>query len=449
MSKYFKPDTAFGAEAECAICFCMWTDPVEVAGCQHIFCRECAKTLKTCPTCCGPVTHLNTPNHAILRMLMRVRGSCSSCSWTGTYKDFKESHTACLREGESQRNPAHEAETTPAAVSAMQDYFLEADTEHGAAVASVSHKPNSNLHVERPTSTAQALTSSFHYVPLSQRHAAQSPTLTQQQSARWRQEIACTARDYGLTEDEYNSLLESFPTFASVSTRGGKPELNWRDACRLLRFYNYPNHPDDVRNLFDTAMSPPTGTVSFHALCLWLPLNRRNPQQWYAMPPPAYDRMLKVSQVLDVEKTGLFTMEQCFLLAEQYFERDVPPYEWDMVTPLLREKDECIRQSFVAANAVSLSMRGNSQGDIRLPFHDVLLTFMKHVDNIRREQRQREESARSSQYIDRIVKLIRYYEPNALGNIDGMIRNFKGEEESLLMTLTAMYGPEPSATAQR
>lgn len=141
----------------------------------------------------------------------------------------------------------------------------------------------------------------------------------------WRQGLSTSADDYGLSREEYDALADSFAAFASRGTRDAKPGLIWRAACRVLRFHNYPNHPDDVKDLFDTAkQTRESGSITLRALCLWIVLNRRSPLQWYNMTAARYTHMLRVAHVLDSEKTGLFTLDQARILADDFFERDVP-----------------------------------------------------------------------------------------------------------------------------
>lgn len=417
---------------------------MEIGGCGHIFCCKCLEDLATCPTCCGPIDRISKPNNAILRMLMRVRGSCSTCAWTGTYKEFKENHDVCWTPGE-ETAPSSDEKADALPIQTMQDYYLEAtpansreyDVRPSSSVADICdtlrlHSPNAELCRGKVA---------YNYVP----NSMISDALTVEQRRLWRQSINCTAKDYGLSEGEYNSLIEHFTDFASMSMSGaGVPELRWRDACRLLRYYNYPNHPDDVQNLFDTAhRSPKTQSIPFHALCLWLPLNRRNPSQWYSMPNEPYSQLLLVAQLLDVEKTGLFTLDQCKLLAEQYFERDIASAEWNTIVALLKEKDVSIRLSFVRSPSRHQVAVADAQSAVKLPFHDALCSFASHVETLKKQEHEASLKGRNLDIIRRIQNMVRYYEPPALATLDKTLQSFKGEEDSLLMTLTAMYGPEP------
>lgn len=457
MSKYFEPDTTFGKDAECAVCYCLWTDPMEVNKCQHIFCRACVEGLETCPVCCGPVDRLNTPGKFILRLLDRTQGKCSACEWKGTYKDFTEKHTKCLKAGEAASTGGESSPTTPEVVS-MQDYYLE-PVVPAAAGASPTPAPTaagaaSNFGsgpVRAPAQPATVMLTespsnrSFTHVSNGARMASAEPTHAQR--TRWRQSLSATARDYGMAEEEFKALVQRFPDFASMAADGsGGLELRWRDACRLLRFFNYPNHPDDVKNLFEMAgRSPSTGSIPFNTLCLWLMMNRRNPTQWYHMTDAPYRQILQVSQLLDVEATGLFTLDQCRILAEQYFERDVEDHEWQQVEPLLRSKDAGIRQSFMPSSRQRYDEAdATALATVKLPLHDALCSFARHVDTLKNAERQSRVQRSQADYIRRIKRIVGYYEPDALPRLDSTLQKFSGEEESLLMTLTAMYGPEPS-----
>lgn len=446
MAKYFVPDTTFGMDAECAVCCCLWTDPVEISECQHIFCRGCVEGLETCPVCCGPVTRLSTPGKFILRLLQRTQGSCSACPWKGTYSEFKESHLKCLEADEVQSTDEGKIPTTTECL-AMQEYYLEGSGTkpegtaaspaavgsflvHSAAVVSAD-----SPHEQRSAdvTNSSACTADAH--------------LTCEQRAQWRQSLISTARDYGMSDREYRELIERFPDFAVlVPDRGMAPELRWRGACRLLRFFNYPNHPDDVRNLFEMAgRDAMTESVPFHVLCLWLMLNRRNPAQWYHMTAEPYEQFLKVAQLLDVEAVGLFQLDQCRILAEQYFERDVGDAEWACIERLLRGKDTEVRQSFLgSANRRRVDLDESFVlSPAKLPLHDMLCAFTRHVDALRKEQQQSEAQRMQADYVRRIKRIVDYYEPASVNQLDVTLQKFAGEEESLLMTLTAMYGPEP------
>lgn len=450
MSKYFEPDTTFGKDAECAVCCCLWTDPVEVNKCQHIFCRQCVEGLDTCPVCCGPVDRVNTPGKFILRLLDRTQGKCSACEWKGTYKDFTEKHTRCLKAGEVATASEDTSPTTPEVVS-MQDYYLEASGPAAAASPTPARPAAAPTFANGGGRTAVSpapdspSNRSFTHVSNGARVTTAEPTHAQR--THWRQSLTSTSRDFGMAEHEFRALVQRFPDFASVaSDSSGNLELRWRDACRLLRFFNYPNHPDDVKNLFEMASrAPSTGSIPFNTLCLWLMMNRRNPTQWYHMTDAPYRQILQVAQLLDVEATGLFTLDQCRILAEQYFERDVEDNEWRQIEPLLRSKDAGIRQSFMPSSrqrtdpteSMALAM-------VKLPLHDALCSFARHVDELKNAERQSKVQRSQADYIRRIKRIVGYYEPDALPRLDSTLQKFSGEEESLLMTLTAMYGPEPA-----
>ncbi|KAG5479025.1 hypothetical protein LSCM1_02867 [Leishmania martiniquensis] len=446
MSKYFVPGTAFGVDAECAVCCCLWTDPVEISECQHIFCRGCIEGLEACPVCCGPVTRLGAPGKFILRLLQRTQGSCSACSWTGTYSDFKEKHLSCLEAGEEQSSAEDKSPSTIECV-AMQEYYLE-----GSSAAADGSTPSPAPVNPSPSHSAVAVTAdSPHGQDCAHVSSNSAPTvearLTSEQCAQWQQSLTLTARDYGIPDKEYRELIDRFPVFAVlVGDESKTPELRWRDACRLLRFLNYPSHPDDVKSLFEMAgRNRTTESVPFHALCLWLMLNRRNPAQWYHMTAGPYGQILQVAQLLDVEMTGLFGLDQCRILAEQYFERDVCDTEWLSIEHLLRGKDAEIRQSFFSSTSRRRSDLGDSvtQSGVKLPLHDILCAFARHFDTLKKEQQQSEAQRMQAEYVRRIKRIVGFYEPNAMQQLDATLQKFTGEEESLLMTLTAMYGPEP------
>ncbi|CBZ34052.1 hypothetical protein, conserved [Leishmania donovani] len=447
MAKYFVPDTTFGMDAECAVCCCLWTDPVEISESQHIFCRGCVEGLETCPVCCGSVTRLNTPGKFILRLLQRTQGSCSACLWKGTYSDFKEKHLKCLEAGEVQSSDEDKIPTTTECV-AMQEYYLEdSNTRPEGSAPSPAAVDSLLVHPAAVVNTGSPHEQRFADVTNNSASTADAH-LTYEQRAQWRQSLTSTAQDYGMLDREYRELIERFPNFAVlVPDRGMAPELRWRGACRLLRFLNYPSHPDDVKNLFEMAgRDALTESVPFHVLCLWLMLNRRNPAQWYHMTAEPYEQLLKVAQLLDVEATGLFQLDQCRILAEQYFERDVCDAEWLCIERRLRSKDTEIRQSFLSsANRRRVNLDESFVlSSAKLPLHDVLCAFTRHVDALRKEQQQQSEAQRmQADYVRRIKRIVGFYEPSAVSQLDVTLQKFTGEEESLLMTLTAMYGPEP------
>lgn len=463
MSKYFVPDTTFGMDAECAVCCCLWTDPVEVNGCQHIFCRGCVEGLSTCPVCCGPVERLNTPGKFILRLLQRTQGSCSSCAWKGTYHDFKEKHVQCLAAGEQGPSSGEDSPTALECVT-MQEYYLETHNGPTASPGVANAFPSrpapaaaDRTNASRPsngatTSAAAAAAANTTKSAAGAQSVAASGgdvRMTAEQRAHWRLSLTSSARDYGMSEKEYRELVDRYPDFAVLTPNSHKtPELRWRDACRLLRFFNHPSHPDDVKNLFEMAnRDPVTQSVPFNVLCLWLMMNRRNPAQWYHMTAGPYEQILQVAQLLDVEATGLFSLEQGRILAEQYFERDVGDAEWLRIEPLLRSKDAEIRQSFLGnASRRRRSEFGESvvRSTVKLPFHDILCAFTRHVDMLKKEQQQIESQRVQADYIRRIKRIVGHYEPDAVNHLEGTLQKFKGEEGSLLMTLTAMYGPEPA-----
>ncbi|KPI87584.1 hypothetical protein ABL78_3335 [Leptomonas seymouri] len=453
MSKYFEPDTTFGKDAECAVCCCLWTNPVEVNNCQHIFCRECVANLDLCPVCCGPVDHLNTPGKFILRLLDLTRGKCSACAWRGTYKDFISKHAKCLKEGEVMRSREDTNATAPEA-EPMHEYYLEEGWPAAHSLARLAAASptltSTNSATQNAPQPAPAIAADnpekrdLSHVSNAAREVSAEPTHAQR--ARWQQTLTSTARDFGMPEGEFKELVRRFPDFASLVTdRSSRLELRWRDACRLLRFMNYPSHPDDVKNLFEMAeRSPKTDSISFNTLCLWLMMNRRSPAQWYQMSDAPYRQILQVAQLLDVEATGLFTVEQCRILAEQYFERDVEDSEWSQITPLLRSKDAGIRQSFIPSNRCHPDpLEDFTQSAVKLPLHDALCSFARHVNELKSLKLQSPVQQRQADFVHRIKKIVGYYEPDALPQLETTLQKFNGEEESLLMTLTAMYGPEP------
>ncbi|GET88489.1 hypothetical protein, conserved [Leishmania tarentolae] len=446
MARYFMPCTTFGMDAECAVCCCLWTDPVELSGCQHIFCRGCVEGLETCPVCCGPVTSLQTPSKFILRLLQRTWGSCSACPWKGTYRDFKENHLRCPEADEVQSSDEEKVPTMMECV-AMQEYYLEGSSaEHGGWEPSSAAM---NPTLTHPGTVVNADSSPGQRIAdITNNEASTADVrLTFEQRVQWQQSLASAGKDYGMPESEHRELMERFPDFGVlVSDKGIAPELRWRDACRLMRFLNYPNHPDDVKNLFEMAgRDAMTQSVPFHVLCLWLMLNRRNPAQWYNMTAEPYEQLLKVAQLLDVEATGLFQLDQCRILAEQYLERDVCDAEWSCIERLLRDKDTAIRQSFlwsVSRRRVDVN-ESFVPSSIKLALHDILCVLTRHVGKLRKEQQQSQGQRTREDYVRRIKRIVGLYDPAALRELDVTLQKFTGEEESLLMTLTAMYGPEP------
>ncbi|EPY20910.1 hypothetical protein STCU_08779 [Strigomonas culicis] len=436
MSKYFKPDSTFGADAECAICCCMWIDPVEITNCDHIFCRNCLRGVTTCPTCCRAIAEVRPPNQAIIRMPLRAHGSCSVCPWTGSYKEYNEKHTTCEGGGpvpSSLLPPV--LEPTKEEELALQDYYLEESTTSQAAYS---------VFVDAPSVSTAAL-SLTNPRSLKDSYSSATPSMQSGSKADWKKSLDICARDFGLGEEEFNDVVDLYYDF-STATVQGEPRLRWRDACRLLRYSNYPNHPYDVQSLFDSVHEPPSsGSVTLMALLLWIPLNSRNPVQWYAMPPAAYTHILKVAQLFDTERTGLFTLDQAHMLAEEYFERDVPQSEWRMIKEYIKDKDVTIRQALI----LSVNKSTVAESNLKVPFHDILTSFRLYV--LRRKQKARNAAKtvppktepRGEVLIRRIRNLVRHYEPSGLSRLEATLQNFRGEEESLLMTMVAMYGPEP------
>ncbi|CAJ1025453.1 hypothetical protein Q4I30_003856 [Leishmania utingensis] len=94
-----------------------------------------------------------------------------------------------------------------------------------------------------------------------------------------------------MSDAEYGELLQRFPDFAVLApNRSMTPELRWHGARRVLQSFNYPNHPDDVRNPFGVAdHNAMTDSVPFHVLCLLFILSRRNPVQCYHMTTRLYE----------------------------------------------------------------------------------------------------------------------------------------------------------------
>lgn len=440
MSKYFQPDSSFGEEAQCAICMNIWNDPVEVCGCEHIFCRQCITGLKVCPTCMQPFTLVNPTNAAIRRMLMRLHGSCSTCPWTGTYKEYSERHTQCLQDGETPgpTSPIEHSLNTRELTPDLADYYVTGEGEAEALPTAEANLP--------PLSRCRGgagSSSTFSYVPSVARdgRGGGGCLLPSAEGNRWRQQVSLTARDYGLSDAEFNSLLDNFLDFATVVPgHADEPRLRWRDAFRLLRFYNYPSHSDDVENLFLSAgESTADGAVSFHALCVWVPLNRRNVPQSYAMDIESYNDLLAVAQLLDMEKTGLFTLEQCLLMGEHYFERDISESEWEQLVTVLRRREEMMWEAYVSSR-----LRGGYEAPVRvstnlkLPLHEVLISFAGHVDSLRMAP------GGNPDVIQRLVRLVQLYDPAAVSGMLNSLPNWAGDEESLLATLISVYGPEPT-----
>ncbi|CAD2218334.1 hypothetical protein AGDE_01277 [Angomonas deanei] len=381
MSKYFKPDNTVGVEAECAVCCCLWTDPVEVKDCEHIFCRNCVNGLTSCPQCRQEIVSLVTPNLAIIRMLKRMRGSCSVCAWKGTYNDFQTKHKRCLGDGETQEEE-------------LESGIGKSTTEDSSmypGVNSVSNVINVDI----------------------------GQTLTNDQKQAWKGSSPLDYSEFGLSKSEFESLRTQFPDFATARSNG-EPELRWRDTVRFLRFNNLPSMTDDVQSLFEMAhQSPSSGSIPFRVLCLWVSLNRRSSVQWYSIPTQFYSSLLSFAQLIDTEKTGLFTNEQAKLIAEQYFERDVPASEWSRLQASFQNE--------------TLLREGESHGEY-VTFHQLLLCFNRYV----------EENSSKRDIVERIRKVLTVYEPAALEHLNVILGNFKGEEESLLQTMISQYGPEPS-----
>ena len=63
-------------QLECAVCQCIWQDPVETVCCRNIFCRDCLAQCTTCPLCRKNVSSTKECNNAVLHEFWRLQVRC-------------------------------------------------------------------------------------------------------------------------------------------------------------------------------------------------------------------------------------------------------------------------------------------------------------------------------------------------------------------------------------
>ncbi|KEG08081.1 EF hand [Trypanosoma grayi] len=454
-SRYFEAENNYG---ECSVCLCQWTDALEAFPCRHIYCAACVKGLMECPECCATIERLQEPNVALLELQKHSKGKCSACGWVGSYEAFVRDHKTCDAKVTSRVESVSVSSAAQSHVGS--EYFLEvAETGRGNGAhqnkrcerkgerrpsrsAESTRRPTQQQQNQQQQQQQQQLGDrgwTLGFVPNMLRHDL-SLCLPRERVEMWKQEISCTASEYGLSEEEFTFLKDNWVDFATLSPKSNNPELRWRDACRLLRYMNLPSHPNDVIALFRMAMqSTEDGSVPFHVVCLWIPLSRRDPRRWYGMDEKSYIPLLRYAQILDVEKTGLFNQDQCKGVGEQMLMREFTASEWQSILPLVFTR----AQEFRASTPFYQSTVPKEQL-VKLPLHEIILLYKKFFDPDKKSAKAREEVERkSSNYQQRIKRMLQYYNPAAMASIDSTLQELKGHEESLLMALVEDYGPEP------
>ncbi|ORC87873.1 EF hand [Trypanosoma theileri] len=442
--RYFEAENNYG---ECGICLCQWKDALELIPCRHIYCKKCVETLHECPECCTAIERTRAPNAALLELQKCIKGKCSACGWMGTYREFVEIHLKCSSKPNGMA-PSILSDSVKSSHT-VAEYFLEKPRGTNDDNNTTNHKndlktspSSSQLLVESSSGTFPS------YVPNNLRGTS-SPFTHKRRVSKWKESISCTSSDYGLTEKEFNFLADKWPDFASYNPKNDHIELYWSDACRLLRYMNLPSHPNDVMELFNMAMqSADNGSIPFHVLCLWIPLVRRDPETSYKMNKKDYDALLMYAHIIDVEKTGLFNEEQCKCLGEQILVREFTQSEWQMILPIVINRSAQFRRSMPLVYESSV-MSGRN---VKLSLHEVILLYMGIIDPVRKtivfenqplQQSPERQKGGGQSYEQRVASMLLHYNPSTLASLDELLRQHKGCEDRLLMTLVQAYGPEP------
>ncbi|EKF25987.1 hypothetical protein MOQ_010341 [Trypanosoma cruzi marinkellei] len=375
-SRYFQSDSNFG---ECGVCLCQWVCPLEIFPCRHIFCEACVEDVDRCPECSAAIEQRKRPNVAILELQKHSKGRCSVCSWVGTFEKFNRDHVTCNAKPSFSPTSLNVSSTRPPLGSRVgRGYMLDRPETNDAGQPnpefSLQQQQQQQLEEEEEEGRFRTSPQRLNANAL---RPVSSISLTAEGIRRWKETVSCVASDYGLSEDEFKFMRDIWPEFATLNSTRTNLELQWSDACRMLRYMNLPSHPNDVIDLFNMAMQPiEGGGVSFESVCLWSSVYRRDPSRIYNMNRKQYNCLLKYAQIIDIEKTGLFNEDQCRGIGEQMLLRELTDLEWRSIQPLVVARAKEFRGNIPCVYPTAVS-----QGQkVKLSLHEIILLYNRFFD---------------------------------------------------------------------
>ena len=83
-------------EVECAICLDVWTDPIQLIPCGHVYCKKCVSKLDKCPQCRTDIRSHKFPQSRIRREAGDVLVECPACGWQGTKRQAEDHKKHCV-----------------------------------------------------------------------------------------------------------------------------------------------------------------------------------------------------------------------------------------------------------------------------------------------------------------------------------------------------------------
>ncbi|RNF16662.1 EF hand [Trypanosoma cruzi] len=371
-SRYFQSDSNFG---ECGVCLCQWVCPLEIFPCRHIFCEACVESVDRCPECSASIEQRRRPNVAILELQKHSKGRCSVCGWVGTFENFNHDHVTCNAKPSFSSSSLNVSSTSPPLGSRVgRGYMLDRPETNDAGQSSPDFSSQQEQQQKQQEVRSRASSPKLNANAL---RPVSSISLSAEGIRRWKETVSCVASDYGLSEDEFKFMRDIWPEFATLNSTRTNLELQWCDACRMLRYMNLPSHPNDVIDLFNMAMQPiEGGFVSFESVCLWSSVYRRDPIRMYNMNRKEYSCLLKYAQIIDIEKTGLFNEDQCRGIGEQMLLRELTDLEWRSIRPLVVARAEEFRGNIPCSYPTAVSQ----VQQMKLSLHEIILLYNRFFD---------------------------------------------------------------------
>ncbi|KAK7195603.1 Zinc finger C3HC4 type (RING finger) protein [Novymonas esmeraldas] len=352
----------FSEELTCAVCLDSWKDPIELAPCGHIFCKECASGLKDCPVCRDHIASTKAPNRTLVNMALQIRVKCMRCGWKGK-REQGMSHV-CGNEGASP--PSKQSRPTPisppqppqhpTAVNFPSPYTYRptqqpsysgyasppaqqpppsqrpqeypdlwqsgAPTQpppHGPGFSGVypgaAPPPNGSRMGHQGGRRASASMHSNQPVSWGYVQPPQPPQQQQQQnsvrgqSKRYQVIEPMGSRPwtlYGLDQSEYDQIVSLFVFFDEDESGA----LDRNEVSRLARWLNFANTPQDVQRIFNDMDADGSGSLSLGEFLTWLCHNKPNPTSLYGLTQSQYNTIMMQFHTYDTNQDGCLEMNE-------------------------------------------------------------------------------------------------------------------------------------------
>lgn len=292
----------FSEELMCALCLDSWKEPVEMVPCGHIFCKECASILKSCPVCRGSIEGQRTPNRTLVNLALSVRVKCRTCGWKGTREESL--HHKC---GAPSYSDIFDQASKPQ--SAVSGHSAPDPT---AAPFGVPNYPSSNTFAAwqqqpSPQQQPQGSYGGMGYPQQQQQmgyfERPQQPPMAPPRR-RYQTIEPSGSRPwmlYGIDQQEYDQIVSLFVFFDDDDSG----QLDKNEVSRLARWLNFARTPQEVDAIFADMDSDGSGSLSLGEFLTWLKYNKPNPEALYGLTQSQYNTIMMQFHTYDSNQDGL------------------------------------------------------------------------------------------------------------------------------------------------